>query len=54
MQPTHSSNRILRPVKGWFLVLTLLLAMFLNTVPLGHLPGVPDWMALVLAFWCVR
>lgn len=54
MQPTHSSNRILRPVKGWFVALTLLLAMFLNMVPLGHLSGYPDFMALALAFWCVR
>ena len=53
-QPTHSSNRILRPVKGWFLSSSLILAMFLDMVPLGRTPGFPDWVALGLAFWCVR
>lgn len=54
IQPTHSSNRILRPVKGWFVALTLLLALFANMIPFGHLPGFPDCVAVVLAFWCVR
>lgn len=54
-QPTHSSNRILRPVKGWFILLTLLLALFLNMLPvIGRLPAYPDWLALILTFWCVR
>ena len=54
MQMTHSSNRILRPVKSWFLAMTFLLAMLANMVPLGRLPGFPDCVALVLGFWCVR
>lgn len=54
MQPTHSSRRILLPVRMWFVYTTLGLALFLNYVPTGHLPGVPDVVALVLAFWCVR
>lgn len=54
MQPTHSSRRILLPVKGWFIILTLFVALFLNLLPLGRMVGVPDWVALVLAFWCVR
>lgn len=54
MQPTHSSKRILLPVRGWFILLTLLLAMFVNMIPLGRLPGFPDWVALTLAFWCIR
>lgn len=53
-QPTHSSNRILRPVRSWFIVATLLLAVFLNLIPSGRLPGLPDWAALVLVFWCIR
>src|SRR5690606_37225955 len=28
--------------------------LFLNLLPLGRIHGVPDWVALVLAFWCVR
>ena len=54
MQPTHSSRRILLPVKPWFIVITLLLALLLNMIPLGRLPGMPDWVALVLAFWCIH
>jgi rod shape-determining protein MreD len=33
---------------------TLFIALFLNYIPTGHLPAVPDFVALVLAFWCVR
>jgi rod shape-determining protein MreD len=54
MQPTNSSRRILLPVKAWFIALTLILAFFLNLVPVGRLPGIPDWVALVLTFWCVH
>lgn len=54
MQPTHSSRRILLPVRGWFIILTLFAALFLNLLPLGRTLWVPDWVALVLAFWCVR
>jgi len=54
MQPTHSSRRILLPVKNWFIVLTLILALVANLVPFGRLPGIPDWVALVLAFWCIH
>lgn len=54
MQPTHSSRRILLPVRGWFIVLTLFAALFLNLLPLGRIVGMPDWVALVLAFWCIR
>jgi rod shape-determining protein MreD len=38
----------------WFVSLTLFIALFLNFVPTGHLPGVPDFVTLVLAFWCIR
>jgi len=54
MQPTHASRRILLPVRNWFIVLTLFLALLLNLVPFGQFPGIPDWVALVLAFWCVH
>lgn len=53
-QPTHSSRRILQPVRQWFITLTLLVALFLNLIPLGRATGMPDWVALVLAFWSVR
>jgi rod shape-determining protein MreD len=54
MQPTHSSRRILLPVRNWFIALTLFVALLLNLIPFGRLPGIPDWVALVLAFWCVH
>jgi rod shape-determining protein MreD len=54
MQPTQSSRRILQPVRSWFIVLTLLAALLLNLVPLGRFPILPDWVALVLAFWCIH
>lgn len=54
MQPTHRSSRILLPAKAWFVYLSLLAALGLAYIPTGRLPGVPDWVALVLAFWCVR
>lgn len=53
-QPTHSSNRILRPVKGWFMSSSLILAVFVGAIPLGRATAFPDLAALVLAFWCVR
>ena len=53
-QPTHQSNRILLPARNWFVTTTLLLALFLNLAPLGRLPFVPDWVALVLTFWCIH
>ena len=54
MQPTHSSRRILLPVRNWFIVLTMSLALVLNLIPFGQLPGIPDWVALVLTFWCIH
>jgi rod shape-determining protein MreD len=54
MQPTNSSRRILLPVRVWYVVATLMLAFFLNLIPFGRLPGIPDWVALVLTFWCVH
>ncbi len=53
-QPTHASRRILLPAKNWFIVMTLLFALLLNMIPFGQFPGIPDWVALVLAFWCVH
>ncbi len=54
MQATHSSSRILQPARNWFIYVSLIAALGLTYMPTGRLPGVPDWVALVLAFWCVR
>lgn len=53
MQPTYTSNRILLPVRPGFILVTLLIAVTLNCLPLA-MPGLPDWVALAIAFWCVR
>ena len=54
MQFTNRSNRLLRPAKPWFVYTSLFIALLLNYVPFGFRPGVPDWVALVLVFWCIR
>ena len=54
IQPSHSSRRILLPARSWFIWLTLCGALFLNLIPFGRVPFLPDWVALVLAFWCVH
>jgi rod shape-determining protein MreD len=54
MQPTQSSRRILLPVKPWFILASLMAALFLNVVPLGRFAAMPDWVALVLLFWCIH
>ena len=54
MQPTHRSSRILLPVQPWFVYFSLCVALVLDYIPTGRVPGMPDWVALILAFWCVR
>lgn len=54
MQPTHSSRRILLPVRHWFIWLSLAGALLLNMIPVGRFPLMPDWVALVLVFWCIH
>jgi rod shape-determining protein MreD len=51
---THSSRRILLPVRRWFILASLIVAAVLNMIPLGQLPFIPDWVALTLCFWCIR
>ncbi|MDR2690288.1 MAG: rod shape-determining protein MreD [Azoarcus sp.] len=54
MQLTNRSNRILLPVRVWFVYLSLVIALGLDYIPTSRIPGIPDWVALVLAFWCIR
>jgi rod shape-determining protein MreD len=54
IQPTHSSRRILLPARSWFIYSSLVIALALNLIPFGRLPGIPDWLALTLAFWCIH
>jgi rod shape-determining protein MreD len=49
-------EEILRPVNSWFVLLTLLLGLVANILPLAGIALVvrPDFLALVLLFWCIR
>ena len=49
-------EEILRPVNTWFVLLTLLLGLLANILPLSGVTLVlrPDFLALVLLFWCIR
>ena len=51
-----SPEEILRPARPWFIALSLLLALFANIAPLAGVAMVlrPDFLALVLLYWCIR
>jgi len=49
-------EEILLPVKPWFIVFTLVLALLLNLLPARGLWQAmrPDLLALVLLYWCIQ
>jgi rod shape-determining protein MreD len=47
-------QHILLPARGSFIALTLLIALVANLLPWRGMPGVPDWLALVIVFWSVH
>ena len=49
-------EEILRPARPWFVVLTLALALVVNTLPLSGvaLALKPDFVALTLLYWCIQ
>ena len=49
-------EEILLPVKPWFVVLTLMIGFLGNLLPLSGVALVvkPDFLALVLLYWCIR
>ncbi len=47
-------QRILLPVNPFFIGFTLAVALLFNLLPWRGLSGMPDLIALVLAFWCVH
>jgi rod shape-determining protein MreD len=49
-----ASQQILQPVRASTIILSFALALFLNFLPWRDLRVVPDFVALVLVFWCVR
>lgn len=50
----RGADQLLLPVNPLFVGLTLLGAFALNLVPLGRVPALPDFVALVLVFWNVH
>src|SRR3972149_8844254 len=52
MEPDRS--QVLLPVRTSTIVASFVLALFLNFLPWRDLRLVPDFVALVLIFWCVR
>ena len=50
----RSADQLLLPVNPLFVGFTLLIAFGLNLVPLGRVPAMPDFLALVLVFWNVH
>jgi rod shape-determining protein MreD len=51
---TPSRSQILRPVRTSTIIGSFVLALFLNFLPWLDMRLVPDFVALALAFWCVR
>jgi rod shape-determining protein MreD len=47
-------DHLLLPANPLFVWFTLIVALLLNLVPLGRLPAMPDFVALVLVFWNVH
>jgi len=47
-------QRILLPVRISFMVLTMVLALLFNLLPWRDVTGLPDMLALVIAFWCIH
>ena len=50
----YGRQRILLPVKPGFIVASIGVAFALNLLPWQDIRGVPDLLALVIAFWCVH
>jgi rod shape-determining protein MreD len=49
-----SAQAILLPVRAGTILASLAVALLLNFLPWKNVLPVPDFVALVLAFWCVR
>ncbi|MEO7335314.1 MAG: rod shape-determining protein MreD [Caldimonas sp.] len=50
----RGADQLLMPVNPLFVWVTLLIAFALNLVPIGRVPAMPDFLALVLVFWNVH
>ena len=50
----RGNDQLLLPVNPLWVGFTLLVAFALNIVPMGRVPAMPDFLALVLVFWNVH
>ena len=50
----RGTDTLLLPANPLFVWLTLLFAFAANLVPIGRVPAMPDFLALVLVFWNVH
>ena len=50
----RQGQQLLLPANPVFIWSSLLVAMLLNMLPLGRVPWLPDFLALVLVFWNVH
>jgi rod shape-determining protein MreD len=53
-QFAESPQRILLPAKAGFIATTMGAALILNLFQWASVTGLPDWVALLLVFWCVH
>src|ERR1700719_3874368 len=53
---TAGSEEILLPAKPWFVLFTLLCGLVANTLPVSGAALLlkPDFLALVLLYWCIQ
>jgi rod shape-determining protein MreD len=49
-----TDQQLLLPVNPLFMSVTLVVALALNLLPLGRVPAMPDFLAVVLVFWNVH
>ncbi|MEZ5606451.1 MAG: rod shape-determining protein MreD [Burkholderiaceae bacterium] len=47
-------QQLLLPARPGFIWGSLLVALMLDLLPLGRLPGMPDFLAVVLVFWSIH
>ena len=50
----RGADQLLLPANPAFIIVTLLLALGMNMIPLGRVPAMPDLLAVVLVFWTVH
>ncbi len=50
----RGQQRLLLPAKPWFIALSLLIALFIDLLPIGQAAAMPSVLAVVLVFWNVH